>query len=54
MKVNPAGPAAIVIAARAGHVHEIFWDCERWKAPKELAATYPNRPQRYKPTRYLR
>ena len=32
-----------------GHVHEIYWEAQRWSAPPELAPTYPNRPQRYKP-----
>jgi catechol 2,3-dioxygenase len=46
---EPGRPRGYRYRSPGGHVHEIFWDCERWKAPKELAATYPNRPQRYKP-----
>ena len=30
-----------------GHVHEVFWDVERWIAPPELATDFPGRPQRY-------
>jgi catechol 2,3-dioxygenase len=30
-----------------GHVHELFWDVERYQAPPELKSTYPARPQRY-------
>jgi catechol 2,3-dioxygenase len=32
-----------------GHVHEIFWEVERWQAPAELAPIFPNRPQRFVP-----
>ena len=32
-----------------GHLHEVFWEVERWKAPPELAAPFPNRPQRFAP-----
>jgi catechol 2,3-dioxygenase len=32
-----------------GHVHEIFWEVEHFKAPKELSSTYPNRAQRFRP-----
>ena len=32
-----------------GHLHEIFWEVERYKATPELAPIYPNRPQRYVP-----
>jgi catechol 2,3-dioxygenase len=30
-----------------GHLHEIFWEVERYTPPKGLEPTYPNRPQRY-------
>jgi catechol 2,3-dioxygenase len=30
-----------------GHLHEIFWDVERWSAPAELRSGYPNRPQKF-------
>jgi catechol 2,3-dioxygenase len=30
-----------------GHVHEIFWEAERWKPPAALAPTFPNRPQKH-------
>ena len=29
------------------HLHEIFWEVDRYQVPAELASTYPNRPQRY-------
>ncbi|MBV8217463.1 MAG: VOC family protein [Solirubrobacterales bacterium] len=32
-----------------GHLHELFWEVERWVAPPELASPYPNRPQRFEP-----
>jgi catechol 2,3-dioxygenase len=32
-----------------GHLHEIFWEVERWTPPAELAPTFPNRPQRFVP-----
>src|SRR5262249_15200721 len=32
-----------------GHLHEVFWEVERYKAPPELASPFPNRPQRYVP-----
>ena len=46
---EPGRPRGYRYRSPGGHVHEIFWDCERWKPSKELAPTYPNRPQRYKP-----
>jgi catechol 2,3-dioxygenase len=35
--------------APGGHLHELFWEVERYVAPPELASTYPNRPQAYRP-----
>jgi catechol 2,3-dioxygenase len=32
-----------------GHVHEVFWEVERYTPPPELASPVPNRPQRYVP-----
>jgi catechol 2,3-dioxygenase len=32
-----------------GHVHELFWEVERYAPPPELASPFPNRPQRYVP-----
>lgn len=32
-----------------GHLHEIFWEEQRWEAPADMRSTYPNRPQRYVP-----
>ena len=32
-----------------GHQHEIYWEAERWTPPPALAATFPDRPQRYVP-----
>jgi catechol 2,3-dioxygenase len=32
-----------------GHVHEIFWEIERYQAPEALRSPFPNRPQRYNP-----
>lgn len=35
--------------APGGHLHEIFWEVERYKAPDHLAPIFPIRPQRYIP-----
>src|SRR5262245_23628632 len=32
-----------------GHLHELFWEVERWQAPAELAPIFPNRAQRFAP-----
>jgi catechol 2,3-dioxygenase len=32
-----------------GHVHELFWELERYQPPPELRSTFPDRPQRYAP-----
>ncbi len=32
-----------------GQVHELLWEVERYVAPPELASSYPNRPQAYRP-----
>ena len=32
-----------------GHLHEVFWEVERYKAPPEFVSPFPNRPQRYVP-----
>jgi catechol 2,3-dioxygenase len=32
-----------------GHLHEIFWEMQRYDAPPELRSSYPDRPQRYAP-----
>jgi catechol 2,3-dioxygenase len=32
-----------------GHLHEIFWDVDRYVAPPELRSTFPVRPQRFAP-----
>jgi catechol 2,3-dioxygenase len=32
-----------------GHVHELFWELERYQAPPELRSTFPDRPQRFAP-----
>jgi catechol 2,3-dioxygenase len=32
-----------------GHVQEVLWEVERYKAPPELASPFPNRPQRFVP-----
>lgn len=32
-----------------GHLHEIFWEVERYQAPADLASPIPNRPQRFAP-----
>jgi len=31
------------------HLHEVFWDVERYAPPADKAPTLPNRPQRYQP-----
>lgn len=32
-----------------GHLHEVFWEVERYQAPSGLESPFPNRPQRYVP-----
>lgn len=32
-----------------GHVEEVFWEVERFRASGELAPVFPHRPQRYRP-----
>jgi catechol 2,3-dioxygenase len=32
-----------------GHVHELFWEVERFSAPAEMESPFPNRPQRFVP-----
>jgi catechol 2,3-dioxygenase len=32
-----------------GHVHELFWEVERFEPPAALRSPFPNRPQRYVP-----
>jgi catechol 2,3-dioxygenase len=35
--------------APGGHLHEIFWDVERYTPPEGMQSPFPNRPQRYVP-----
>ena len=49
MSGSPGGPRGYRYRSPGGHVHEIFWEAERWTPPPDLAPTYPNRPQRYQP-----
>jgi catechol 2,3-dioxygenase len=32
-----------------GHLHEIFWEVDRYKPPPEMVSTFPNRAQRFVP-----
>ena len=32
-----------------GHLHEIFWETERYEAPAAERSPFPNRPQRFRP-----
>lgn len=32
-----------------GHLHEIFWDVDRYEPPAQLRSDYPDRPQRFVP-----
>ena len=42
------GPGtALRFRGPGGHLHELFWDVERFEAPPELASQFPNRPQRF-------
>jgi catechol 2,3-dioxygenase len=43
------GPAYRYRTPAGRHLHEVFWEVERWTPPPELAPTFPNRPQRYVP-----
>lgn len=44
--VTGHGPA-YRFRAPGGQVHEVFWECERYRAPAALLSNSPNRPQRY-------
>lgn len=46
---EPGRPRGYRYRSPGGHVHEIYWEAERWSPPAELAPTFPNRPERYKP-----
>ncbi len=35
--------------APGGHVHELFWETERYVPPADLESPFPSRPQRYVP-----
>jgi catechol 2,3-dioxygenase len=39
--------AAYRFRSPGGHVHEVFWESDRYIPPPMLAPTVPNRPQRY-------
>jgi catechol 2,3-dioxygenase len=32
-----------------GHLHEVFWEIERYTPPEGMESPFPNRPQRYRP-----
>ncbi len=32
-----------------GHLHEVFWEVERFQPSPEMASPFPDRPQRYRP-----
>ena len=49
MKASRAVLAGFRYRKPGGHQHEIYWEAERWTPPRELAATFPDRPQRYVP-----
>lgn len=46
---EPGRPRGYRYRSPGGHIHEIFWEAQRWVPPAHLAPTFPNRPQRYKP-----
>jgi catechol 2,3-dioxygenase len=46
---EPGRPRGYRYRSPGGHVHELFWEAQRWTPPPALAPTYPNRPQRYAP-----
>jgi catechol 2,3-dioxygenase len=43
------GPAYRYRAPHGQHLHEVFWEVERYSPPPEKAPLLPNRPQRYEP-----
>jgi catechol 2,3-dioxygenase len=43
------GPAYRYTAPAGGHLHEVFWEVDRYAPPPEKAPLLPNRPQRYEP-----
>jgi catechol 2,3-dioxygenase len=47
-RVTGHGPA-YRFRGPGGHVEEVFWEVERFRATGELAPVFPRRPQRYRP-----
>ena len=43
------GPAYRYRSPHGKHLHEVFWEVDRYQPPVELAPVLPNRPQRYEP-----
>ncbi|MEN3279038.1 MAG: catechol 2,3-dioxygenase [Solirubrobacteraceae bacterium] len=41
--------AAFRFRSPGGHLHEVFWERERYSPPRGMESPFPNRPQRYVP-----
>ena len=46
---TPGHGPAFRFRSPGGHLHEVFWEVERYQAPEHMRSTYPIRPQRYAP-----
>ena len=46
---SPGQGATFGYRGPGGHLHELFWEVERYTAPPGLESPYPNRPQRFVP-----
>jgi catechol 2,3-dioxygenase len=46
---SPGQGATYTYRGPGGHVHELFWEVERYTPPPGMEAPFPNRPQRYVP-----
>ena len=46
---EPGRGAAYRYRGPGGHLHEVFWEVERFRPPAGMESPFPNRPQRYTP-----
>ena len=46
---TPGHGPAFRFRSPGGHLHEVFWEVERYQAPEHMRSTYPIRPQRFAP-----
>jgi catechol 2,3-dioxygenase len=46
---GPGHGAAYRYRSPSGHLHEVFWEVERYRPPAGMESPFPNRPQRFDP-----